>query len=46
MDELQVWVNNLESINEKGTHLSQITDIEIRQIAFVVMPQIQVMEVI
>lgn len=26
-------INNLESMNEKGTHLSQITDIEIRQIA-------------
>lgn len=24
-------VNNLESMNEKGTHLSQITDTEIRQ---------------
>lgn len=33
MDELQFWVNNLESMIEKGTHLSQITDVEIRQIA-------------
>lgn len=34
LDELQFWVNNLESMNEKGTHLIQITDTEIRQIAF------------
>lgn len=33
VDELQFWVNNLESMNEKGTHLRQITDVEIRQIA-------------
>lgn len=32
VDELQFWVNNLESMNEKGAHLSQITDTEIRQI--------------
>lgn len=33
VDELQFWVNNLESMNEKGTHLRQITDVEIQQIA-------------
>lgn len=30
---LSDMINNLESMNEKGTHLSQITDTEIRQIA-------------